>query len=322
MFDCELTPRGTETRQGIVGIENNYTCKRCGRIVWSHRPPELTHIKCLVQEKVTSSSPHRKPKKDTQLTLAASLPGDLSCGHRGDKVSFQACGCKNPPQAFHCLSPDTRTTRCIIGGNEKDNTLAVDYDYLTCFDCPFRKPVNLLKEIASKVSPLKYPKYKLPNIIVIGLPHSGTTMLTQILVCFGFHLPKIVSEYVESPIVNEINDYLIDGKVWSLAMIRNLKLKSPWILKDTRFCSTLHYWIPWLSRDNAPKLLICLSREQEDIEASYLSRNEEVPNLSHLQRVCNEQFEQWPWNKIRIEYKQLIEACKLFTLPLDRYIFK
>jgi hypothetical protein len=154
-----------------------------------------------------------------------------------------------------------------------------------------------------------------PNIVVMGVGHSGTTILTRMLGAAGWDVGDADDEYCESVKARELNEQaLCVGAMTDTATTFVRSLKQPWVLKDPRFCETLHLWHG--AFDEAKPLLIWLTRNRSALERSYQRRGEGAvirgqtreQNLQNAKR----QFDAWPWGKVCISLEQITAAVTLF----------
>jgi hypothetical protein len=155
-----------------------------------------------------------------------------------------------------------------------------------------------------------------PNIIIIGVGHSGTSILSKMIGRMGWNLNDADEKFGESVSVRNINDFLWQNKsLDSKDFIKCLSnFKQPWVIKDPRFCETLHHWTEHM-QEYKP-LLIWITRDRGSIEKSYTRRGEGeilrgVTREQNLKNVAK-QFQQWPWSKIKISLEDLTNAIKLF----------
>lgn len=155
-----------------------------------------------------------------------------------------------------------------------------------------------------------------PNIIIIGVGHSGTSILSKMIGRMGWKLNDADEEFGESVSVRNINDLLCQNELINYEVFINClsKFRQPWIIKDPRFCETLHHWTEHM-QEYKP-LLIWITRDREATEKSYTRRGEGrilrgVTREQNLKNVAK-QFQQWPWSKIKISLEDLTNTIKLF----------
>jgi hypothetical protein len=94
------------------------------------------------------------------------------------------------------------------------------------------------------------------------------------------------------------------------------ELPQPWVLKAPRFHLTLTRWLPVLAQYEPALLWI-----REDLAAvaeSYRRRGEDVSRVGEKLRLCQVQFDRWPWVKLAIDAEGVAEAVGMFELALTR----
>lgn len=159
-----------------------------------------------------------------------------------------------------------------------------------------------------------------PNILMLTIGRSGSTILTRMLRELGWNLPTDADEYAEPAWIREMNDRMIRGHVadYDERSAAISALPEPWVLKDPRFCWTLKHWREWL--DGC--LLLWLTRDLESIENSlrragwgqetasgYCSRGVPLPKIHNR---CKNYFDQWQGPKLQISFEDLKSAVSLF----------
>ena len=156
-----------------------------------------------------------------------------------------------------------------------------------------------------------------PSAIVLGVGHSGTSILVRMMHAAGWEAVDADRQFAESVSVRKLNQfvqrfgYLPPGRARRLLAA----LPSPWAVKDPRFVTTLHHWLPHLNLLGQQPALVRIVRRPEDILASYRRRGAagDLETLVRLRtRQCQEQYERWPWAKMTIEYERLGAAASLF----------
>ena len=145
------------------------------------------------------------------------------------------------------------------------------------------------------------------NVLVVGMPRSGTSMTTSIFARNGYFvsedeknelrsgdefnpsgyweaepLIKCNAEILKSTGFQHDNTWLyeaITDKQTSaiynieplndhIQLIKDYDKKSPWVWKDPRLCYTLAYWWPLLDQENT--LVLLLKRDPKEIYQSFL----------------------------------------------------
>jgi len=172
--------------------------------------------------------------------------------------------------------------------------------------------------------------YSLPNkytnVVVLGVGHSGTSILSKMLMSCGLNKNDNDKEFGESVSVREINDkiaYNIYSELDNVSLktysqqdqVRVLEtLLEPWVLKDPRFVHTLDKWAHLFS-DNPP-LLIWIQRKTEDVLESYYNRNSITSDeqVYTLYQLAKDQYDRWPWRKMIIKYEDIAQAVQMFQV--------
>lgn len=152
-----------------------------------------------------------------------------------------------------------------------------------------------------------------PCIVVLGVGHSGTSIVTKVLHTLGWGRGDSDTEYSESVSVREINDQIIHGSPIEIRALQEavFRLPKPWALKDPRFVQTLDYWTPVL--DQYKPALIWLTRDPDNVKFSYEKRGERFrgENYENEYRDCQQHFMKWPWAKIRLDFEAVLRAVAL-----------
>lgn len=154
-----------------------------------------------------------------------------------------------------------------------------------------------------------------PNVIVLGVGHSGTTILTRMLIALGWNGNDADEAYAESVSIREMNEHAWRyGLLPSRAAEQVERLRTPWVLKDPRFCETLHLWTPLLIEKKPA--LIWITRNPDATEASYRKRGEGAvirgKTRQQNRRNAARQYADWPFAKLHISLEQITAAVELF----------
>jgi len=157
-----------------------------------------------------------------------------------------------------------------------------------------------------------------PNIVVLGVAHSNTSIVANMLVAAGWQRNDL-DENGESVSVVAQNKLLMAGKLASMAeTVRNLE--EPWVVKDPAFQRTLNKWIAAFYAYQP--LLIFLRKNHEAVMRSYLRRTRPewgraypitLETIVNWDNLCKKQFELWPWKKTCLKAEKIGEACALFN---------
>ena len=162
-----------------------------------------------------------------------------------------------------------------------------------------------------------------PSVIVFGIGHSGTSIITGMLFELGWERNDADAAFNESVSMRALNDKLIDGEPCDADMGPALgALRRPFAIKDPRFVVTIAKWRPLFSRIEPPPFLLYLTREASAVRSSYLARQElntgdaSVFNhtLEELEGLAVAAYVSWPFGKIRLSYEQIRSAVSLFRL--------
>ena len=174
-------------------------------------------------------------------------------------------------------------------------------------------------------------KYQRQDAIVLGVGHSGTTILTRMMGKLGWHLNDADKDFAESVAVRAVNAKCVPdpfGKTKrtkgdfdeQAAMEAVIWMQCPFVIKDPRFVFTLNCWAKiW---GGHPPLLVYVVKNLERVKASYRKRNEMYApdgsegmyghTVEELAALAERQFELWPGPKVRISYEQIAAAARLF----------
>jgi hypothetical protein len=166
----------------------------------------------------------------------------------------------------------------------------------------------------------------LPDLVVFGVGHSGTSIATRMLFELGWRPNGADERFCEPPGITDLDDRILEAG--PSAATRGAidaflaGLESPFAIKDPRLVLTLPAWAPaLLDRRPAPALL-WITRGVDDLLASYAARDETVdgaPGLygrtvEELVATAAKQFDAWPSAKLRLAYEDLARAVRLFRV--------
>ena len=156
-----------------------------------------------------------------------------------------------------------------------------------------------------------------PCIVVLGVGHSGTTVLTRMLTSLGWNAGDADAQFSESKSIRSLN-MLVEAKgVLPRPLARQAvqNLPRPWAVKDPRFVQTLNHWLPVFQEMERKPTLVRISRSPERMLESYRRRGApgDVPfRIRQGLELCRKQYETWPWPKVTVEYERLAAAVQLF----------
>lgn len=162
-----------------------------------------------------------------------------------------------------------------------------------------------------------------PPIVVFGVGHSGTTILTKMIAALGWKVPNNDAEYYEPEEIRAANIAMLSGReVDATGILR--KLKADFLIKDPRMVVTLPQWTPAFaataSKFGSP-LLIWIIRNPDDVAKSYERRGEPLDDsyqgmsVSELEALAFRRFQEWPWAKVQVRYEDLAAAVGLWETP-------
>lgn len=163
------------------------------------------------------------------------------------------------------------------------------------------------------ISPILAARWQRPNVIVLGVGHSNTTITTRQIAALGWNLGDADEEYAESVSVRELCWRLCRdaGSVDLRELIDAIAgLPRPWVVKAPTFCSTLHRWMPAFADDQP--VLVWIQKDLDRVEQSYVSRCESPATVEQKWEMCAEQFERWPWGKLVLCAEDIAAAVALF----------
>lgn len=155
------------------------------------------------------------------------------------------------------------------------------------------------------------------SVIVMGVGHSGTSVVAKMLMRLGFFGGPADEQFGEHPGIRELNEVAWQTRELDLdsGWDHLDELARPWVVKDPRFVHTLDLWLPLLGVYK-PTLLWVVRRDR-DVAESYAKRGEKYrcdQSLDGLYEMARRQFEEWPWGKLRLEFEDIAGAVGLFDL--------
>ena len=179
----------------------------------------------------------------------------------------------------------------------------------------------------SKSQTVSFSELSSRNVIILGVGHSGTTMLSRVLERMGWNLGSdIDEEFAEHVGVRKLNIQLCNNPNFSLPipgcrrMIEHLQ--TPWAIKDPRFVFTLDQWREVLKKYNP--ILVWIVRNLSDVKDSYSRRgqidekgetniqymlSQGAKTIEDVFEKCKEQYDSWIGDKMILSYEKICEAA-------------
>lgn len=166
----------------------------------------------------------------------------------------------------------------------------------------------------------------LPNIVLFGVVHSGTSVTTRMLLELGWvacrHETDVDWRFEEHKTIRQLNIAVSNGSRLdeSAARAELAQLPQPWVVKDPRFVDTLRIWRSVF--ETYRPLLIWLTRDVASVSDSFIKRQSLGSRAAspQIQKVENKfakakaEFEAWPWMKLRVSFEDLAAAVKQFNI--------
>jgi hypothetical protein len=169
------------------------------------------------------------------------------------------------------------------------------------------------KKVGAKLGDFNgFPNIKAdrPNIVVLGLGHANTSITAKQLFALGWQAGDADDEWGESVSVRDINDEITSAS----EMVKVLaKIPTPWAIKDPRFSrGKLHQWIKAFSQYEP--LLLWIVKDLDEVLQSYVRRDQRatMADLTRWTEYCQQQFDQWPWKKLRIRAEDIGVVCEMW----------
>ena len=161
--------------------------------------------------------------------------------------------------------------------------------------------------------PIIQPSTNMPDVIILGVGHSGTSILAKGMEQLGWHCTGTVEDSEDIPFRNA-NRALIDGNdPGDTAKIID-ELPVPWVLKDPRLVETLSYWIRIFRSRRRKPILLWLQRDYKAIKQSYQSRNASDSKVDARLAQAKEAFEVWPWHKVTLKHEDILRFVAQYQL--------
>lgn len=160
------------------------------------------------------------------------------------------------------------------------------------------------------------------NVIVLGVGHSGTTILTKMLHSLGWNISHDNDpEYFEPVTFREANKFILKNKTLPENVDSLLgAIPSPWAIKDPRLTTTLSHWIAAFKKYDP--LLLWIQRDIEEVVKSYERRGELDANglfaeteatVQGMFRRAEKGFTEWSGHKMIVRYEDIQAAISLWS---------
>lgn len=152
-----------------------------------------------------------------------------------------------------------------------------------------------------------------PNIIVLGVGHANTSITVRQLHALGWFAGDADREYAESVSIREINHRLLSGQIVSREEMDAAlaALPQPWAVKDPRFAyGALGSWMRAFERYRP--LLLWVTKDRDQVLASFARRGENAARLDVWLAYCADQFDAWPWSKLKLDAAEIGAACEMW----------
>jgi hypothetical protein len=188
----------------------------------------------------------------------------------------------------------------------------------------------------------------LPNIIIMGMVHSGTRMFSTILSKLGWNLGDYDEHFIENIPFTRVNkrilcemglggacnirknadtvpDYLqlglcdkCGGTANNADQIVDIlldNLESPWVLKDPRIVMTISDYRWQRAIHRVKPLLLYVERDPKRMKKTFDTSNEDLNNLwglkfEEMRQKARMEYENYPYAKVFIKYEDVIAAAK------------
>jgi len=166
-------------------------------------------------------------------------------------------------------------------------------------------------------------RFARPNLVLLGVGHSGTTVVSRMLEEMGWNTHGVGDPWGEPPSIRAINDQIIRMGVFEGAEAQDVlaNLREPWAIKDPRFALTLDKWAGLLTSSPTCTVLLWLTRDREEVAQSYRARGEVNSQgeptafgmtVDQLLHRAWRQFSAWPGPKLQIGYEEIERAFSVF----------
>jgi|TARA_Y100000034_G_C6853377_1_gene387433 hypothetical protein len=156
--------------------------------------------------------------------------------------------------------------------------------------------------------------------VILGVGHSGTTIVVRMLHAMGWKQADSNSNYREMHRACKVNCKYLTSGVFDEAEARvSVNYEDGWVMKDPRLVITLPLWRDILVEKRV--LLLHIERQIEDVKQSYIDRSlvnrDGEPALygktvDELTLLGRQRYEEWEGDKLSLHYDQIAVAASLF----------
>lgn len=158
-----------------------------------------------------------------------------------------------------------------------------------------------------------------PCVLVLGVGHSGTSVLTRMLHALGWNAADADTAFAESRSVRALNRVAEQTGALPHERAANALegLAKPWAVKDPRFVKTLHHWLPLFANMDRKPVLLHVRRDRQSTLSSYRRRRapgDLEQRIDQLRALCQQQYERWPWQRLSVDYEMLAAAVSQFDM--------
>ncbi len=180
-----------------------------------------------------------------------------------------------------------------------------------------------------------------PNIIVYGIGHSGTSIVSKMLHELGWNVGIDVDEYhFEDIPTRELNEDIArndfnEGHEKEILNLYN-EYPKPFSVKDPRFIWTIEYWENvFINNSIQLPFLLWVTRDKQSVMHSHdrrgeLSENKKLISYKNTESTYEEYYEfteqkfnAYSGQKLKLSYEDILAAVSLFkpTTKPDKKTF-
>lgn len=162
---------------------------------------------------------------------------------------------------------------------------------------------------------------RLPNLLVMCVSHSGSTVTMRMLGAAGWHIwPE--GSHEDPNVLRALSSRERSRHDVRRALRGYLASRAePWAVKAVELCFAAEWLWPAFEGFERKPVLVWLTRSLADVEDSHRRRNKfygGAPGLPHLGTVqqlwkgAEQQFSRWPGDKLRVSFEQIEKVCAIF----------